>query len=74
MRVPFEVVETMEERERVSQTSGSVSFEIRSIVVVLASSAIVRASLFAVGAVLVQEIVTVTVPVFESDPEASSAR
>ena len=74
VRVPFGVVETMEEIERVSPLSGSVLFAMMSRVVVLASSAMVSELLFAVGAEFVHEIVTVTVPVFESEPDASSAR
>lgn len=74
VRVPFRVVETILSIERVSPESGSVSFAMMSRVVALASSATVRELLFAVGAALVHEIVTVPVAILLVAPEASSAR
>ena len=74
VRVPFEVVETIDAIERVSPESGSVSFEIMSSVVGEASSAIVSELLFAVGAAFVQAIVTVPVAMPDVAPLASSAR
>ena len=53
-RVPFEVVATILPSVRVSHTSGSVSLEVRSIRVALASSVMVAESSFAVGAELEQ--------------------
>ena len=72
VRVPFEVVETIVEIERVSPMSESVSFAMMSSDVVLASSATVSELLLAVGAELVHEIVTVPVAILDVAPEASS--
>ncbi len=73
MRVPFAVVETILEIERVSPMSESVSFAMMSRVVVDASSAIVSELLTAVGAELVHETVTVPVAILDVAPLASSA-
>ncbi len=73
MRVPFAVVETILEIERVSPMSESVSFAMMSRVVVDASSEIVSELLTAVGAELVHETVTVPVAILDVAPLASSA-
>ena len=70
--VPCAGEDWIESIERVSQASESVSFEIRSMEVALASSEMVSESSFAVGAVFEQLIVTVPVVVLLRAPLASS--
>lgn len=71
VRVPFEVVETIVEIERVSPISGSVSFWVRLRSLLRESSPTVSESFTAVGAVLEQLTVIVPVAVFETAPDAS---
>lgn len=59
---------TIPERVMLSQLSASVSFAMRSRVYERASSVSVPASGSAIGAVLLHEILTVTVEVFERAP------
>jgi hypothetical protein len=71
-RVPFEVVETILPIEMVSPMSGSVSLEVRSIRVALASSVMVVESLLAVGALFEHAMRMVPVAELLVAPERSS--
>lgn len=71
VRLPFEVVVIIPEMERVSPASGSVSFEMRLMVLFVESSVTMAESLLAVGALLEHEMVIVPVAILLVAPLAS---
>ncbi len=72
-RVPFDVVDTIPEMERVSPKSGSVSLAVRLMVLSVESSVTIAESLTAVGALLEQLIVIVPVAMLLVAPDPSSS-